>query len=50
MRTVPAISITVTVAVVDFRVRAIYKSLVAATLWLCQNSYGKWPIYSGFTH
>ena len=20
------------------------------TLWLCQNSYGKWTIYSGFTH
>ena len=20
------------------------------TLWLCHNSYWKWPIYSGFTH
>ena len=23
---------------------------LATTLWLCQNSYWKWPIYSGFTH
>ena len=24
--------------------------LIHHTLWLCQNSYWKWPIYSWFTH